>query len=224
MPPRKKHTGTLPGTQRYAASGDNERTTIERERDEKGRPLTRHGRALSTKPANIRARLRRQQVKSVRDVELLYGKPLEEWDLEELARGRPRDKSGKWHGTGSRLGWATSPIMREAQERVIQMTVEKITGLVPAALQVIAKLLTNEDVDFDGKPLVDGKTKLAAAQFLIEHVIGKPKQRVDITGDEAVKQVMAAALVMPNLEPAHPINNVIEGHVVDHEEGDFDDD
>jgi hypothetical protein len=56
----------------------------------------------STTPAAARARLRRRKVTDTdgikADIEVVYGKPIEEWDLEELTRGRPRNPDGTFAG------------------------------------------------------------------------------------------------------------------------------
>jgi hypothetical protein len=180
-------------------------------RDSEGRPITQSGRQLKTDPHNVRIRLRRQRVKSVRDMELLYGKQFSEWDLEELAKGKCKNPvTGRFHA-GPRADWLASPIMAEIRQRFIDLTLEKLDGQVPFALDVLRKLMVSEERDEFGKYIVEPRVKLDAAKFIIEHVIGKPRQRVDISGDDALKKIMAAALVMPNGDDAHP---VIDGELV----------
>jgi hypothetical protein len=70
--------------------------------------------SLSQKPEHIRKRLRRREVPLKRDLEMLANsrKPMSEWDTEELARGRPRDKNGGFRGDTPK--WIT-PLMLDEE-------------------------------------------------------------------------------------------------------------
>lgn len=177
---------------------------------------------LSTNPKQIRTRMRRRGVKMDEDIRLYmehaYHKPIEEWDLEELARGRVRDKNGEFRGRAP--SWVTPEIMKEAKRRLLLETYGKLAGHIDQAVLTMGNLLVSEDTDDNGKPLVDARTKFAAAAFIIEHTIGKPKAVIEHTADENVRGAIAAAIIlddgMPQDEPL-----VIEGEVVEEEE--FDD-
>jgi hypothetical protein len=186
-----------------------------RPRDANGVPITLKGRRLSDEPSAIRRRLRKNAAGAINDIELLYGKPLHEWTLEELGRGRPKNADGTWKGRNAE--WTVSPILHEIQNRLVELTTAKVNGQAANAISVIRKLMLDTSVDDNGRPIVEAKVKLDAAKFIINHIIGTPKTRVDLHADDAVKKVMAAALVMPDHTPAHPI---IEGSIV--EEGDDD--
>lgn len=157
------------------------------------RPLSERERKYQAK--QIRARARRKQSIAEEELALLY-KPIEEWDNEELARGRPRDKKG---------GWTTkSPVyvnraVHEAAVRRFEVIVRQEMNMCTIdALSVVRKILVDEAVDWKGKPRTSPSVKLQAAQFLIEHIIGKPKQRIE--GDISIKmqQMLGAVLVMPS--------------------------
>jgi hypothetical protein len=176
---------------------------------------------LSKDPRQIRNRLRRREGKLGRDLELYvkHGgmKPLDEWDLEELSRGRPRDRNGQWGGRGP--GWVTPAVVKEAKRRLLDHAFGSLAGHADLAIKTIADLLKSKAVDDNGKPIVDSRTRLEAAKFVIEHIIGKPKATVEIGADDAVRQALARALVLDDGEDAHP---VINGQFTEDEEDDDD--
>lgn len=178
---------------------------------------------LSTNPKQIRTRLRRRAANLAQDVELYakygYKKPVHEWDLEELARGRVRDKNGKFTGRGP--SWITPEIMKEAKRRLLAETYGKLAGHIDQAVITMGKLLVSEETDDNGKPLVDAKTKFAAAAFIIEHTIGKPKAVIEIDATEETKSVLASAIILDDGQP----QDVIDAEfTVDGEEEEYDDD
>ena len=72
------------------------------------------------------------------------------------------------------------------------------------ALQTLQMILQNEEVDNRGRPLVSASVKLDATKFLLEHVVGKPKQH--ITQDISVKLqgLLGTVMVNPNDALAPP--------------------
>jgi hypothetical protein len=172
---------------------------------------------LSRDPLNVRKRLRRREQPLKRDLEMLANsrKPLSEWDTEELARGRPRDKNGGFRGDTPK--WITPLIVDEAKRRLKVGALETLSSKVLDAIEVVYQLMTNDDFDGDGKPVVDSRTRLQAAMFIIEHTIGKPRQPVDLEAKaDGYRQFLAGALKMVDTEghlvDAHP---VVEGEIVD---------
>lgn len=128
----------------------------------------------------IRARIRKTGKITKEEFETLY-KPIDEWDAEELARGRPRNREGNFKGKNP--AW----ISREMHEEIVRRFTEIVkTGMqahTVTALQVIGQLLESGEVDMKGRPLVSPSTKGDLAKFLLEHVVGKPtvRQEVDIS-------------------------------------------
>lgn len=174
---------------------------------------------LSTDPRRVRMRLRRalavspkKQAQIKRDIEILYQKPLDQWDNEELARGRPRNADGGFQGRPP--SWITPTLVKEAKRRLLNETFGKMAGHVDLAIQTVVKLITSEEVDEKGKPIVDARTKLAASTFILEHVIGKPENRLEITSDDATRQVLASAIVLDDGRPQGHLE-VWEGEVVE---------
>lgn len=162
---------------------------------------------LSTNPRQIRNRLRRNGGKAERDLELLqqHGglKPLDEWDMEELARGKPRNRDGKFRGPAPI--WLTPAIILEAKRRFIRQSYGELAAHATKAIKVVYDIMMNEDVD--------DRIRLDAAKFIIEHVIGKAPATVEIDVKESSREFLADILMTEdeqgNLVPADP--HVIEG-------------
>jgi hypothetical protein len=174
---------------------------------------------LSSDPRQVRNRLRRNEQKFnyvERDIEVLYQKPISEWDVEELARGRPRNSAGTF--TGRKPGWLTPIVAQEARRRLHDDAFSKLVGHLDLAFKVIKNLLESTELDDKGKPIVDARTKLAAAQFIVEHVIGKAKSTVEIEAVDTTRHAIAAAIILDDGMPQGHL--VIDGEVA--EDGDED--
>lgn len=160
---------------------------------------------LSTNPPQVRARIRRRAVPMASDVAMLanHQKPLEEWDLEELARGRPRDVEGFFRGRAP--AWITPAVRTEAARRLKLEAHTILAGNLALAIKVIVDLMTDE--------MTDDKLRADCAKFIIEHVIGKARQAVDVDFSEGSKGFLAKALVTRNkvtgrLVDAHPVVDI----------------
>lgn len=181
---------------------------------------------LSREPSQIRNRLRRKatQPKAFKaDLEMLIEagyKPVEDWDLEELARGKPRDKDGKFRGRPSR--WITSEVAQEAKKRLVQETLGGLSTHVHSAIKTIAWLLTCDEVDDKGKLIVDPATKLKAAMFVIENIAGKPKAVVEVEAADFTRRMIASAIILDDGTPQDD-RVVLEGQIVDDDEDEEDD-
>jgi hypothetical protein len=157
-----------------------------------GRPIS------STQAKQIRQRARRKKKElSELEIGLLY-KPIEEWDMEELARGRPRAKDGTFKGK-------TPPyIDRKVHEQVVKRFEEIVRKEMNAntvdALKIIKQILDDDGYDDKGKPTTSANTKLDAAKFLIEHVIGKPKQRTETDISVKLQGILGMAMVQPSVQ------------------------
>ena len=157
--------------------------------DQGGRPAT----VMSKK--QIRARARRKMHIGMEELATLY-KPLEEWDHEELARGRPRAKDGSFKGATPKF------IDRAVHEQIVRkfeaVVREEMNGHTVEALKLVGMILEDDERDERGKPVVNASTKLDAAKFLIEHVIGKPKQRVETDISVKLQGLLGTVMVNPN--------------------------
>lgn len=156
-----------------------------------GRPIT------SQTKKQLRRRARRAAAISDEELEMLY-KPLEEWDAEELARGRPRAKDGSFKGKKPKFIDAAlhEQIVRRFEE-VVRISMNENTV---EALKFLGTVLNDEREDEKGRPVVSAATKLDAAKFLVEHVLGKPKQRVETDISVKLQAMLGVAMVNPSLE------------------------
>lgn len=183
---------------------------------------------LSRKPSQIRRRLRRttgntpeKRARLERDLAIMQEadpryKPIEEWDWEELARGRPRDKEGKFRGAAP--SWLDNKLREEAKRRLKERVHDALNVYARQALRVLQRTMIDESVDI--------KIRLDTAKFVIEHVIGKATVKQEIKAEGI--GFIARALVMEDPEdpghmiPAHP--TAARGQVIDGEWSEEDDD
>jgi len=175
-----------------ASTGPKGNLSPRKKRQEKDYKLT---------PKQIRARARRAgglENLSDREIQALKKtmKPIEQWDLEELARGRPRDKNGGW--TGRAPSWVT----REWHEKAVNQFKQRIRMDMQShtivAVDTLLELLNDNTEDNRGRLRVTPSTKADIAKFLIEHLLGKPKQPIEADINLKLQGILGAALVMPD--------------------------
>lgn len=171
---------------------------------------------LSTKPQAIRARARVRHQRFTDDLGYYYEhvarKPVEEWDLEELARGKPRGPDGSWK-KGATPKWLTPVIQAEAKKRFKEKAFEGLSEYVGIAIRILGELLESDETDHEGKPVVSAREKIDIAKFIVEHVIGKPNQRVALESTPAYKSILVDAIVLDDGNPDYE-SKIIEGEVV----------
>lgn len=160
-------------------------------------PKTADGRLLTPKQIRARARRRakRGEIMSTQELEYLYRKPIDEWDLEELSHGRPRGPNGDFSGPHPK--WISSALHEEAMERYTAAVKTEMNATTVDALDTLKHLINNDDCDDKGKPVVPASVKLDAAKFLIEHVIGKPKQRIESDVSVKLQGILGQVMVNP---------------------------
>lgn len=162
------------------------------------RPRSAEGKLLT--PKQIRARARRRNARNAvmtdQEFDALY-KPVEEWDLEELARGRPRNSAGKF--SGPKPSWIKADVHERAMELFKQAIKTEMNALTPTATTAISHMLQNEEVDERGKPVVPFSVKLDAAKFLLEHTVGKPKQTIESELSVKLQGLLGTVMVNPTL-------------------------
>lgn len=184
-------------------------------------------------PKRMRARARRaarrgQKIR-VGDAEALW-KPIEEWDMEELARGRPRAADGSFRGPKPK--YLSREIHEQAMENFKSMVRSEMNGSTVDALVVLSGLLTNDDTDNKGKPIVAAATKADVAKWMVEHVLGKAVQPTTTDISAKLQLILGAAMVNPaevdmpaeleGYRPAH-IGQRIEQVSADEDEDDIED-
>jgi len=172
--------------------------------EEDARPRNDRGRLMTGKQVRSRARRTISKGKKLDDetFEAWSGKPIDEWDLEELARGRPRNAAGDFRGAPMRH------MPRAVHERIAErfkiLIRDSMNLNATMALGVVANLLHSEDVDDKGKPIVSPAVKLDASKWLIEHVIGKPVQPTQTDVSVKLQGILGAVMVNPVMDDSHP--------------------
>jgi hypothetical protein len=156
-----------------------------------------NGKKLTMTPKQIRARARRKKIMSREEYEILY-KPIEEWDEEELARGRPRDKNGGFRG--KKPAWLSREIHEAAMERFKYIIKAEVNAQGSVAMGVIKQLMTDEEVDEKGKWRTPASVRLQASQLMLEHTIGKPTVHVEQEISVKLQALMATATVGPGAD------------------------
>lgn len=179
---------------------------------------------LSDKPANVRDRIRRRMGRGMEDMRTLAStrKPIEDWDVEELARGRPRCEDGSFRGPAPK--WITPALIDEAKRRLTVNALGAMGAYVQDAVKVVHGLMMSTATDDRGKPIVDAKTRLAAAMFIIDHVVGKPTTRVQLDDPQGrLREMLAGALKMVDddgqMIDAHPVVDLADDEWTDEEDG-----
>lgn len=165
--------------------------------DRQGRPPEKQGGRprKSTNPKQIRSRARRARKLTDGDLQALW-KPIEEWDHEELARGRPRDKAGGFRGRPP--DWVTRAVHEQIVKQFETIVKTEMNVHTVKALTVLEHILDDESTDAKGRPLVNASTKLDAAKFLVEHILGKPKQRMETDISVKLQGLLGVAMVNPD--------------------------
>jgi hypothetical protein len=147
---------------------------------------------LSMEPKAIRNRTRRRGKITQKEFNALY-KPIEEWDEEELARGRPRAADGSFRGASPQ--WLTREMHEKAMERFKSIIGGRMRQEAVSAIGVVSNLLNSTETDDKGKPVVPPSVQLQAAQWLVEHIVGKPTQRTETDISVKLQAVLAQAMI-----------------------------
>jgi len=167
------------------------------------RPRTSTGKLLTDKQIRARARrryqrLQRSQEKMIgnEEFEWLY-KPIEEWSLRELALGRPLPPDGKIP-PGPKPQWVTMEVHERSMELFVKAVKSQMNSNTIDALSAMTDIINDDRVDQRGRPLVAPSVKADLAKFLLEHIVGKPKQH--ITQDISIKLqgLLGSVMVNPN--------------------------
>lgn len=155
-------------------------------RNHKGRLLRRD--RVKVRAAKFAKRIEQEEL------DILH-RPVEEWDLEELARGRPRNSVGTFAGRPP--AFVTRLVHEAAMNRFKEMIRADMNSNTITALGVIDTILTSREVDSKGKPIVPPSTKLDASKFLIEHIMGKPTQRVETDISVKLQGILGTVMINP---------------------------
>lgn len=185
----------------FSATEDYVQHATGRWRDEDAAPMSPEGYRLNKQ--QIYRRQKRAQDAFAKKMnlsevekEIKFRKPLSEWDAEELARGRPRNRDGSFRGP--KPAYVSGEIYEEAMDRFKSIVKTGMRVATVDAIQVVQGILNDDSTDNRGRPLVAASTKLQAAQFLIEHVVGKPTQRVENDVSVKLQAILGSVMVNPS--------------------------
>ena len=157
-----------------------------------GRPIT------SKQKKQIRQRARRKLKNlSPDEQEALWGKDVSQWDLEELARGRPRAEDGSFRGKAP--GFLSRQLHEEIIRRFEEIVRQEMNGYTVDALKMLEKVLDDETTDVKGRRNTPRSVQVEVAKFLIEHVIGKPKQRTEADISVKLQGILGMAIANPTM-------------------------
>lgn len=176
-----------------------------------------NGKEKSTRKPAVQARIRRTKKRADElpaELENLGWKPVSEWDLEELARGRPKKADGTF---GSKApSWITPAILDEARKRHRQLIADDLRAYSHDALQVMHTLMMDDEVDGKGKPMTSASVRLDAAKYIVNQAIGLPVAKVDVQANVQLQGLLSAVVVNPDGTPSYPgVDMAIDGEVVD---------
>jgi len=147
-------------------------------------------REYSGSEAAVKDRVRKRHARMTDELEddiiQYFGKPVSEWDFEELQAGRTRNPDGTITITGVVPTWITPAIMAEAQKRLKLMTRDRMGHYAGAAISVMAKLMHSSKSDL---------VKFQAAKYILDQIIGMPTQRVDVNEGPTAAEFMADFLI-----------------------------
>ncbi len=161
------------------------------------RRTNKRGRLLTAKQIRARARraVARRDRKAVKSEAADLYKPIEDWDLDELAHGRPKNAAGNFSGRPPT--WISREIHEAAMDRFKAMVKQGMNANAVTALHTLDKILGNDECDEKGKPLVPASVKLSAAQYLLDHVVGRATQPTTQEISVKLQGILGAVMVSP---------------------------
>jgi len=183
---------------------------------------------LSTSRRQMRNRMRRalasnnqELIARERAIFASTVKPVKNWDMQELAAGRPRNHKGNLKG--KQPEWVDAEVTKEIARQLHLKTRGKLAANVGLAIKVIVDILENNAVDDKGRPVVEARTKLAAATYVLDHILGKPTAILEPDAVDKIRQIFAKAIILDDGSVDSHLP-VLEGVMVDEEEEEIDDD
>lgn len=163
----------------------------------------------SVQPSAVKKRLRKASQnyeEKLKDVALLIPKPVDEWDFEELQRGRIKDEDGKFR-RGRTPTWINPLIMAEAAKRLKTLGHRELGRFTGDAIRVMIELMESSRMDL---------VRFNAAKYVLDQILGQPTQRVEVEQTESeVKRMLAAVMINPDGR-----EDIIDAEVVEEEEPD----
>ncbi len=131
---------------------------------------------------------------------------LSTWDDEELLRGRKRDKRGGWVGKPAQI--VPIEVHKELTRRKIKAAEEMFRDSLVDAVGVLRDIINGQDVE--------DKDRLKAAQMIIDRVMGKAPERVEITATDNRMKTAFDAMLVPDDEDED--DDIVDAEVVEEED------
>lgn len=110
---------------------------------------------------------------------------IEDLDTEELARGQLRNKNGTFQGRPPLL------IPRQFHERAMREIVMRGEEVFRKDFVDAVKLMGNIVRDTEAKD----ETRMKAATYIIDRIMGKPKEQIEFTGEQPWKVLLEGIIV-----------------------------
>lgn len=125
---------------------------------------------------------------------------LSTWDMEELRQGRKRNKNGNWTGRVPKV--VPKAVHDELVRRTLSEANEKLTQNLTAAVEALTMIVTDEGVE--------AKDRLRAISMVMDRVMGKSPDKVEISGTAKWEVALEGGIV--------PITKESLGHSEDEPE------
>lgn len=166
--------------------------------------MTKKGTGTSTRPRQVRTRLRRGSQDVAAALPLLGYPPIDQWTFAELAAGRPKGFSG------SMGAWMKPAAQEEIVRRLKLGLYGELRTMMPEVVKVLKKLLRDDD---------NPNLQMQAVKLLLEYVIGAPERRVAVREATVGEMLLADIITLDDGEEMYQ-GRMIEGEVVEDEEDD----
>lgn len=160
------------------------------------RPIARTTRGLIMTGPAIKRRARTMVKRIENDEYELPYRSVDEWDMEELAKGRPKNAIGTF--VGRPPAYVTRAVHEAAMQRFQTMVRSDMNTHTIKALSTLEELLESKEVDDKGKPIVPPSTRAEIAKFLLEHIVGKPKQHIETDISVKLQGILGHVMVTPD--------------------------
>lgn len=108
---------------------------------------------------------------------------LSEWDDEELRRGFKKDKHGQFKGRPPKI------IPKALHDELVRRTMSKAQELLRDNLEAAVEVLT----EIAGDPDCEAKDRLRAAGMIMDRVMGREPQKIEVGGEVPPWQVAIQA-------------------------------
>lgn len=119
-----------------------------------------------------------------RNTKIITGQEdLSEWDDEELRRGQRRDRNGRFQGAPPKV------VPKAVHDELVKRTLSKAQQIMHDSLEDAVTMLK----DIATNPLVEEKDRLRAINMIMDRVMGKPQEKIEVKSDTPPWQVAIQA-------------------------------